>query len=137
VSLVLDCSVTLSWYFEDEQTPVSRAILQRVVERDAVVPPLWRYEVANGLQTAVRRRRVSADFRDETLADLADLDIVPDADSDGQVWAATVRLAERHGLSVYDAAYLELAQRRRLELATFDGTLARAARAENVVVLGS
>lgn len=137
MSLVLDCSVTLSWYFEDERTEASRAVLDQVVEEGAIVPPLWRFEVANGLQMAVRRRRIDGSFRDETLADLAELDILSDPDSDGQAWSSTLRLADRHRLTVYDAAYLELAQRRRLPLATLDLALSRAAVAELITVLGT
>ena len=134
MSVVLDSSAALSWHFEDEQTKSMLGLLQRVVESGAVVPSLWRYEVANGLQVAVRRKRIDAAYRDRALANLAALDIACDAESETHAWSATVRLAERHGLTVYDAAYLELAQRRWLALATLDLTLARAAEAEGIEV---
>jgi predicted nucleic acid-binding protein len=137
LSLVLDSSITLAWYFRDEQTPAARAVLQQVAESGAVVPALWRFEVPNGLQMAVRRKRVDTEFRDRALMHLATLAIAIDSESEAQAFAATVGLADRHGLTVYDASYLELAQRRRLELATHDRDLARAARAELVAVIGS
>lgn len=136
MTLVLDSSMTLSWYFEDEESEVSLALFDRVTEGGAVVPVLWRFEVANGLQQAVRRRRITPSYRDESLADIGMLDIVVDADSDTHLWSESVQLADRHGLTVYDASYLELAQRRRLELATLNRALADAARAEHVPVIG-
>jgi predicted nucleic acid-binding protein len=137
LSLVLDSSITLAWYFADEQTEASRAVLQRVATEGALVPSLWRFEVANGLQMAVTRKRVDAAFRDRALAKLATMSIEVDLESDSHVWSASVQLSERHGLTVYDAAYLELAQRRRLELASLDRQLRDAARAELVPVIGS
>ena len=136
MSIVLDSSMTLSWYFEDERTPISRALLDEVVRNGAIVPSLWRFEVANGLQLAVRRKRISATYRDETLADLDALQITIDPESDDYAWSISVRLAERHALTVYDAVYLELAQRRRLRLATLDKALLKAARAEIITTIG-
>jgi predicted nucleic acid-binding protein len=78
----------------------------------------------------VRRKRHDASFRDATLADLARLPIQIDAQTDLQAWGATLRLAERHRLTVDDAAYLELALRRGLPFATLDDHLRRAASAE-------
>ncbi len=137
MSLVLDSSMTLSWCFKDERTDASQAVLRRVAEDGAVVPALWRFEVANGLQMGLRRRRIDAKNRDLLLANLAGLDVAVDPESDVQAWSATVKLADRHSLSVYDAVYLELAQRRRLELATLDRQLTDAARVELVPVIGS
>ncbi len=72
MSLVLDPSLALSWYFEDERTAEADALLDQVVDRGAVVPSLWRLEVANGFQTAIRRKRIDAAFRDTALADDGD-----------------------------------------------------------------
>ncbi len=137
MSLVLDSSVALAWCFKDERTKASQAVLHRVAEEGAVAPSLWRFEVAHGLQMAVRRQRIDASRRDLLLARLARLAIEVDSDSDSHAWSASVRLSDRHGLTVYDSAYLELAQRRRLELATLDDALIRAARAELVPIIGS
>ena len=136
MSLVIDSSMTLAWYFEDERTAASIAVLDRVAE-GAMVPALWRLEVLNGLQVAVRRGRISIAYRDASLTDLSSLVIAIDPGTNHQAWSATLQLCDRFGLTPYDAAYLELAQRRRLPLATLDGELVRAAQAENVPLVGS
>jgi predicted nucleic acid-binding protein len=102
----------------------------------AWVPGLWRLEVANVLQMGIRRGRHDAAFRDAALADLTHLPIRVDAETDLHSWDATLPLAERHQLRLYDAAYLELALRRKLPLATLDGDLQRAASVEKVRLLG-
>ena len=75
MSVVLDASLTLSWYFEDERTPAIDAVLDRVTEDGAITPGLWRLEVANGLRMAMRRKRIDAAFRDRALAHLGELPI--------------------------------------------------------------
>lgn len=137
MSLVLDSSMTLAWYFEDEKTEEGTAVLHRVVEEGAIVPVHWRLEVLNGLQMAVRRGRIDPAYRDASLADLRSLAIATDPSTNRAAWAATRQLCDRFGLTAYDAAYLELAVRRRLPLATLDGDLVRAARAENVPLVGA
>ncbi|MGO9085647.1 MAG: type II toxin-antitoxin system VapC family toxin [Candidatus Sulfotelmatobacter sp.] len=136
MNLVLDCSIALAWIYADETTEAVRQVFDTVSEEGAWVPGLWRLEVANVLEMGVRRRRHDAAFRDSTLADLAQLPIQVDTETDRQAWDATLRLAERHQLTLYDAAYLELALRRNLPLASLDEDLRRAARAEKVKVLG-
>ena len=123
MSLVLDASLTLAWYFEDEASAAADSLLAVVSRRGAVVPPLWRLEVANGFQSAIRRKRIDQRYRDESLADLRLLAIEIDGESDAHVWSSTLALADRFGLSVYDSCYLELAQRRDLPLATLDARL--------------
>jgi len=137
VSLILDSSVTLAWVYSDETTEAIREVFGRLQELGAWVPGLWRLEVANILEMGVRRGRHDGAFRDATLADLALLPIRLDPETDRHAWSATVRLAERHKLTVYDAAYMELAQRRGLPLATLDTELRSAASAEGVILLGS
>jgi len=136
VSLVLDSSVTLAWVYSQETTPAVSAVFARLTEAGAWVPALWKLEVANVLEMGVRRRRHDSAFRDRTLADLALLPIAVDPETDRQAWSATLHLAERHKLTMYDAAYLELAQRRGLPLATLDAELRAAAGAEGLVLLG-
>jgi predicted nucleic acid-binding protein len=136
VSLVIDSSMTLAWYFEDEKTEESRAVL-RVADAGAVVTALWRLEVLNGLQIAVCRGRITVAYRDASLADLRALAIAIGRGTNRQAWSATLRLCDRFALTPYDAAYLELALRRRLPLATLDGELIRAARVENVPLVGA
>jgi predicted nucleic acid-binding protein len=136
VSLVLDSSMTLAWYFEDEQTPAALDVLREVAVSGAVVPPLWRWEVTNGLQTAIRRKRITAAYRDRSLRDLQSLAISNDDEAERHAWAPVLSLADRLGLTVYDAVYLELATRLRLPLATLDAQLATAAIAEAVPLRG-
>jgi predicted nucleic acid-binding protein len=136
VRLVLDSSATLAWIHDSETTAAIRLVFERVAEDGAVVPSLWRLEVANGLTMAVRRRRIDQALRDAALADLALLDIIADTQSDAVAWGETLGLADRFGLTVYDAAYVELAQRRGLPLATLDRPMRDAAREVGVVVLG-
>ena len=137
MSLVIDGSMALAWCFEDERTAASVAILKRVGEEGAVVPALCHLEVLNGLQMAVRRGRITKQYREASLVDLRALVIAIDSATDRQAWSATLRLSDQYGLTAYDAAYLELAQRRGLPLATLDRDLANAARAEKLLVLGA
>jgi predicted nucleic acid-binding protein len=133
---VLDASLTLSWYFEDERTPAANAVLDVVVASGAVVPSLWRAEVANGLQMALRRNRIDAEFRNRALQHLGLLSITVDRETDTYVWSSALALADRFDLTIYDATYLELAQRRGLPLASLDKELNAAARALGVSVVG-
>lgn len=136
MSLVLDSSITLAWAYSDETTLPVTQIFELLSQGGAWVPGLWRLEVANVLEMGVRRKRHDRHFRDATLADLAQLPIQVDPQTDHQAWGATLRLAERHRLTLYDAAYLELALRRNLPLATLDEDLRHAANAEKARVLG-
>ncbi len=136
MSLVLDSSATLAWVYADEITEPIQHVFNLVSENGAWVPGLWKLEVANILEMGVRRGRHDAAFRYGTLADLALLPIMVDAETDRQAWGATLRLSERHRLTLHDAAYLELALRRGLPLASLDADLRGAAKAEEVVILG-
>ena len=129
MSLVLDSSATLAFIYSDETTEPIRRLFDAVAEDGAVVPALWRLEVANSLTVAVRRGRIDVNFRRAVLADLAFLDITSDDRTDIHAWGETLNVADRFQLTVYDAAYLELAQRRNLPLATLDGELRTAAEA--------
>ena len=137
MSLVVDASLTLAWYFEDERTPAIDALLDRVAQNSAFVPSLWRLEVVNGLQTAVRRRRIDNAYRDNALQQLGLLPIAVDADTGAHAWTTTLGLADRCALTIYDATYLELAQRRALPLATLDRALRSAAQALGVPLLAT
>lgn len=136
MSLVLDSSVTLASIYQSETTPEILAVLDRVAESGAWVPSLWRLEVANILEMGVRKGRSDGAFRDAALADLAELPITVDPETGRHAWGATAKLAARHRLTIYDAAYLELARRRGIPLATLDRDLRAAASAEDVALLG-
>jgi predicted nucleic acid-binding protein len=136
MSFVLDSSIALAWVYSEETTNAVKELFDRLSDSGAWVPGLWRLEVANVLEMGVRRKRHDAEFRDATLDDLALLPIHVDEETDQHAWGETLRLAERHQLTLYDAAYLELATRRKLPLATLDRDLLRAAAAENVPFIG-
>ena len=135
--LILDSSATLAWIYGDETTEAIRQVFYAIAENGAVVPALWRLEVANSLTIAIRKRRIEPDFRRAALADLALLDITTDQQTDSHAWTDTLNLADHFRLTVYDAAYLELARRRELPLATLDQELRTAATATGVTLLGS
>ncbi len=137
MSLVLDSSVALAWIYSDETTEAIRHVFDHLSEGGAWVPGLWRLEIANILEMGVRRGRHDAGFRDATLADLGLLPIRLDPETDRQAWGRTAQLASRHRLTLYDAAYLELAQRRGLPLATLDRELRTAALTEGMSLLGA
>jgi len=136
VSLVLDSSATLAWLYSTEITAAIRRVFESVAEHGAVAPALWRLEIANSLTVAVRRGRIDTEFRRAALSDLAMLAITPDPHTDSNAWGETLHLADQCGLTVYDAAYLELALRRRLPLATLDDQLRTGATDCGVQLLG-
>lgn len=136
MSLVLDSSATLAWVYMDERSDAIAHVFDQVTSMGAWVPSLWRLEVANVLEMSMRRGRIDAAFRDATLTDLEFLPIQTDVDTEKHAWQSTLRLAERHRLTLYDATYLELAMRRRLPLASLDQQLRAAASAESVTLLG-
>lgn len=137
MSLVLDTSMALAWCFLDERTDGATAVLQRITDDGAHVPSLWHLEIGNALQVAVRRGRITLAFRDETLTDLSALPIIVDAETDQHAWLGTLALAEKFQLTLYDAAYLELAHRMRLPLASYDEALQKSARGLGVALIGS
>ncbi len=128
---VLDASCAVASIL-GEMTLLAAAEMQirRVVNRPAIVPALFWYEVRHVLLRAHRRGRLTATGLGEARAQLAALDLEADADHDED---RTFALAVAHGLSVYDASYLETALRRGAALATLDRRLAAAANAENVL----
>ena len=128
---VLDASVALAWFLDDEQAPQPQAdnVRARLIRERAYVPQLWRLEVRNGLIIAERRGRLSATRINECLEAIKRLPIQTDSEA---VLDTVVSLARMHNLSVYDAVYLELAKRRDAALASLDGALLRAAAEEGV-----
>jgi predicted nucleic acid-binding protein len=129
---VLDASIALAWAFVEERRPPTSLALTRARTDEALVPSLWWFEVRNALLVNERRRRLAEAETAEFLENLSRLRIVMDYAPDDR---SLLSLARRHRLSVYDAAYLELAQREGVPLATLDNELARAARAEKVPLI--
>lgn len=130
--LVLDTSLTLAWYFADEANPYADAVAQTLASAEAIVPSLWPLEVANALVMGERRKRSTEAQASTFLARLGTLPIVIDEETDARAWSDTLSLARAHKLSAYDAAYLELAMRRGLPLASLDDKLKAAATAVGV-----
>jgi predicted nucleic acid-binding protein len=130
--LVIDASIVHDWALE-EHHPVALAVRERLRDDTAIAPSLWWFEVRNGLIVAERRgqsaEHLTAAFLQRLSRFSVTIDSLPSDDK-------AMTLARRHRLTVYDAAYLELALRERLELATLDAALADAARREGVVVIG-
>jgi predicted nucleic acid-binding protein len=132
--LVVDASVSGGWFIGDEASPLTDAALSAVVRSGATVPVLWSYEMANLLVLAERRGRISRQDVVRVHEALAALPISFDEPSAARGLPSLTRLARDHGLTAYDAAYLELAQRRGSELATRDSALREAARRAGVPV---
>ena len=136
MSFVVDSSVAITWCFAEERTPATAALLDRVTVAGAFAPSLWPLEVLNVLLMAERRKRVDAARRHRLMSTLESLPITLDTQTAAQAWTITHQLAEQHGLTLYDASYLELAQRLELPLATLDADLRTAAGALGVPLLG-
>lgn len=125
--LVIDCSVTMAWCFADESSGDAEAVLAAVLRGGAVVPPIWKWEVANTLLMAERRGRVIRDDCQLIVEQLQNLSIDIDQQSSLTAWGEALTIARTHRLTAYDAAYLELASRRSLMLCTLDRELMAAA----------
>lgn len=135
-ALVLDCSATLPWVFGSEATPATNALLDTVSEGATVwVPNLWHLELTNVLLGAKRQGRIDEAGITGFLTALETFDIRVDAETANQAWSRTRALAESHQLTSYDAAYLELALRRNLPLATLDKKLAAEAKRSGLQVV--
>jgi len=133
---VIDCSATIAWFMPDEHDAGSEQLLDLVTDEGALVPSLWPLEVANALLFAVRRNRVSRTHCERALESLVRLPIEIDTETTGRAWGPTFELSVRFGLTIYDATYLELAQRRELPLASLDRKLRAASRALGLSLLG-
>lgn len=135
--IVIDASMALAWLFERQQPlDVDRAnrLLAACGQSSWWTPGLWHLEVANALLVAERRSVLPQAESDRFLARLSSLPIVTDAEPTPERGARILALARGHGLSSYDATYLELAQRLGAALASFDGQLKRAARTLGVAL---
>jgi len=136
MSFVLDASATAAWIHVDEVTPVLNQVFAELTASVAWVPELWQLEVANLLVMNVRKGRYDVVARDRYLTILGQLPIQVDSSTGARAWSQTLSLAEQHRLTVYDAAYLELAVRLSLPLITLDSQLRAAANQIGVPVRG-
>ena len=130
---VIDASVTACWCFPDEQSDVADSAMDRLLRDEAIAPALWTVEVRNILAVNERRRRIKPADSDAFLRDLARLPIQVSRDVNER---ALLGLARKHGLTAYDAAYLNLALRTGTPVATLDRSLASAVRAEGIQLVG-
>jgi predicted nucleic acid-binding protein len=135
MAFVLDCSVTLPWFLEDERTAFTDSLLFAAKRTEYWVPGIWCLEFPNALLVAQRRRRIERLRRIEALDQIPKLHIRVDAEPVNLNSVSAV--AEKHDLSTYDAAYLELALRQGLGLITLDRELADAASIEGIPVQSS
>lgn len=132
---VLDASIALAWCFEDEATAGTRRILARLDTEFASVPAIWPVEIANVLTIAERRRRITRADSAEFIATLENLVVSVDEETSSLALTRILDLAREQRLTAYDAAYLELAMRLGVPLASKDGPLCDAAERVGVTVL--
>jgi predicted nucleic acid-binding protein len=128
-AFILDASIALAWFFEDEADAYAEAVRDSMTKAVALVPALWYLEIGNALLVAERKGRTSESRVTRFLTLLTSLPIRPDHETAARAWTDTLGLARKHRLSTYDAAYLELALREGLPLATLDEPLRDALRA--------
>ncbi len=131
-AFVLDGSITVAWFFEDEADAYAESVEDALASAVAVVPALWPLEVANALLMGERRKRTTEAKVTQFVALITSLPITIDDETAARAWQESLHLARAHNLTVYDAAYLELALRRGLPLATLDDPLKAAAAAVGV-----
>ncbi len=129
---VVDCSVAMAWYFEDEVDAYADAVLEKLEHAEAVVPATWTIEVANALAVAERRARISPSYLSRVLGLIGNLPLRIDEETSARALGPTLSLARQENLSAYDAAYLDLAMRQGLPLATLDKAMRKAATALGV-----
>jgi len=135
-TLIIDCSMTMAWCFADESTPETVGIQDRLASEAAVVPAHWFLEVVNVLTIAEKRKRISPDDASQFVHMLSVLDIQVDEEASGRAFDHILPLCRSHGLTSYDAAYLDLVLRRQLPLASLDVALRQAVTSLGMQVLG-
>ena len=127
---VIDASIVLTWCFPDEESQKAEAIAERIVGGDEVIgPAFWRHEILNALLVGEKRKRLTRELTRALIDDLDRLPVDIDLPSFVTVFTAAQALCRKHGLTAYDAAYLEIAIREGIALATVDEELKRAAAA--------
>jgi predicted nucleic acid-binding protein len=134
-AVVIDSSIALTWCFEDEASPETDLLFERVRDDGAVVPALWHLELGNVLLQAEKRGRITKDDVAVRLGLIAELPIAVDQETTIRAWREILTMARAERLTTYDSTYLELAVRRGLPLLTKDMELAAAARRLGVTVL--
>ncbi|MEC9245018.1 MAG: type II toxin-antitoxin system VapC family toxin [Pseudomonadota bacterium] len=131
---VLDASIIAAWLLPDEDHDLALAVQESLLTSQAIVPPIWWFEICNLLVMCERRKRHTPAITKTILDELYDHPILVDDEIDP---TAMLRLSRAHGLTVYDASYLETARRNAVPLATLDRRLAQAASAETIPLFAS
>jgi predicted nucleic acid-binding protein len=135
-AFVIDASITLSWLLADEANADSAEVERALRKADAVwAPAHWRLEVVNAIWMAERRKRLDGAGVSQAIAFCSQMQVTVDADTDKHATTETLALARQHGISVYDAAYLELALRKGGTLASLDAALREVAEKNGVTVV--
>jgi predicted nucleic acid-binding protein len=133
---ILDASVCLAWCFEDETTDEIRRLFERLSTGDsAAVPAHWPIEVSNGLLLAHRRKRISPNTHSQYWNQFFGLPIIVNGPLEMSDVDRVMAISEKHGLTTYDGAYVDLALRRGAGLASLDSSMIRAAKAEGISLL--
>lgn len=135
MNFVLDASIALSWCFKDESTPQTISLLESLEFATAYVPEHWSLEVGNILITAEKRKRITSAKISEFLGLIENLNIEIDQETSSRGFHEILYLAQSEKLTTYDAAYLELAMRLGLPLATKDLALQQAAQNKGVITI--
>lgn len=135
-AFVVDCSIAMTWLFDDEATPKTAELLNRLASETALVPAWWHVEVTNVLALAERKGRITAAQCTAFIADLQKLDFEQDDEAPGRAFSHLLPLCRAHQLTSYNAIYLDLAARRHLPLATLDADLRKAAKKMGIKLLG-
>lgn len=135
-SFVVDCSLTMAWLFNDEATSHTTKLLSRLEAETALVPALWHLEVTNVLAIAERQKRITPDESDAFISELVKLDIEVEHEAATRAFDHLLPLCRKHQRTSYDAAYLDLALRRKLPFATLDEPLRKVAKKLGIKLLG-
>ena len=130
--IVIDASVALAWCFPDEASEYAESALLALDRRTAMVPAIWASEIANALLVGERRRRLGRTEVLRFVELLKGLEIVQDVQPATETINYIFPLAQEYRLSAYDAAYLDVAVRRQIPLATLDSNLRKAALAAGI-----
>lgn len=138
MKFVLDCSITMAWCFEDESNNYTELVLDSLLKGyEAKVPPLWRLEVSNVLLLAMRKKRINSLIANNFKNSLSNLPIKIDESASDRVFDTVFELGKELNLTAYDAAYLELALREKLPIATQDTALIKAAKQQKITIFSN
>jgi predicted nucleic acid-binding protein len=135
MKFVLDCSVTMAWCFEDESNPYTEWVLDSLLKGyEAIVPPLWRFEVINVLLLAIRKNRINSLIANNFKNTLTQLPIKVEENASLRVFDTVFELGKELHLTAYYASYFELALREKIPIATQDAAIIKAAQKQKITI---